>query len=322
MKASEGNLPDLKPHPLCAAWPEMTAEQFADLKADIGKRGVHDPVVMLDGMILDGRHRYRAARELGIPKVMTVEYTGKYPAAYVIGKNAHRRHLPKAERARAVARCLDWRPRQGGRPSKKKPCQVGMVSNADMATAAGVGKRTMSRAKREVREERGEVPATPKPKPASTPKPKRERVPDAGELRELRAKCKHLSNAFSQVTVENEKLRGGAAAFDALAKDIKDDEPVTLGGIAGGERVKVLKLDDGAKLKRKIVDLDLIIATFEKRLTFAQMVQRDDRRHRLAAEDKVRVLKRMLKRAQVEPRTATEIAAFEFKPAKPLPGAK
>lgn len=173
MKARDGKLPDLKLHPLCAAWPEMTAAEFADLKADIAKRGVYDPVIVLDGMILDGQHRYRAARELGIPAPMTLEFSGKDPAAYVIGKNARRRHMSKIECARAVARCLDWRPRQGGRPSQKKPCQVGMVSHADMATAAGVGERTMSRAKHDVRVESGEVPATPKPKPASTPKPKR-----------------------------------------------------------------------------------------------------------------------------------------------------
>ena len=322
MKARDGNLPDLKLHPLCAAWPEMTAEQFADLKADIAKRGVYDPVIVLDGMILDGQNRWRAARELGIPAPMTREYTGESPAAFVIGKNARRRHMPKAEVARAVARCLDWRPRQGGRPSQKKPCQVGKVSNADMAKAAGVGERTMSRAKHDVRVERGEIPATPKPKPASTPKPKRERVPDAGELRELRAKCEHLSKAISQVTVENDTLKVKAAAFDALARKIKDDEPVTLGGIAGGERVKVLKLDDGAKLKRIVVALENLTSTFGTKLTFAQSLHKNEMRERRRAEGAVRTLKRMLKAARYEPRTAKEKEAFEFKREKTFhPGA-
>jgi len=324
MKASEGNLPDRQPHPLCAAWPEMTAAEFADLKADIGKRGVVDPVVMLDGEILDGRHRYRAARELGIRRVMTTQYDGKDPAGYVIGKNAHRRHQSKAERARAVAKCRGWRPRKGGRPSQKKPCQPDMVStNAAMAKEAGVSASTMARAKRGVRVERGEVPATPKPKPASTPK--RERAPSAGELRELRelrAKCEHLSKAITQKGIENDTLKVKAAAFDALAKDIKDDEPVTLGGIAGGERIKVLKLNDGAKLKRIVVALENLTSTFGTKLTFAQSLHKNEMRERRRAEGAVRTLKRMLKAARYEPRTAKEKEAFEFKREKPFhPGA-
>jgi len=61
------------------------------------------PVITLNGMILDGRNRYRAATELGISPAFA-EYTGDHPLAFVIRHNLNRRHLTESQRAVIAAR--------------------------------------------------------------------------------------------------------------------------------------------------------------------------------------------------------------------------
>ena len=52
-------------HPLSDAFPAMSLEDFQALKDDIEVTGQREPVIVLDGMVLDGWHRYRACSELG-----------------------------------------------------------------------------------------------------------------------------------------------------------------------------------------------------------------------------------------------------------------
>lgn len=92
-------------HPLCKEMPELSPEQYADLKRDILANGLASKIVVLDGMILDGRNRYRACTEIGIsPKfiewgeIVKNGYRGS-PLSYVISSNVHRRHLSESQRA-------------------------------------------------------------------------------------------------------------------------------------------------------------------------------------------------------------------------------
>src|SRR5690242_6457327 len=69
------NSTDLEPHPLAGRIPEMLSDEYVDLVKDIQKHGLREPLVLFEGKILDGRHRYRACAELGIePKI--VEFAG------------------------------------------------------------------------------------------------------------------------------------------------------------------------------------------------------------------------------------------------------
>ena len=53
-------------HPLAALMPMMDDDAFANLKADIAKRGIEHPMTTYQGLLLDGRNRQRAAKELGL----------------------------------------------------------------------------------------------------------------------------------------------------------------------------------------------------------------------------------------------------------------
>lgn len=91
-----------EPHELSLAFPDMALDQYRRLADDIKAHGLHHPIVLFDGAILDGRHRYRACVEVGVEPRFTT-FDGTDPVAYVTSENAARRHLTPSQIAYAVA---------------------------------------------------------------------------------------------------------------------------------------------------------------------------------------------------------------------------
>ncbi len=81
--------------------PNLTADEYASLKADIAERGVLVAVEYDEaGHILDGHHRVRAARELGLaewPSVVRGGMTEQEKRQHVWALNLQRRHLTKEQ---------------------------------------------------------------------------------------------------------------------------------------------------------------------------------------------------------------------------------
>jgi hypothetical protein len=112
---------ELEAHPLAKKVPEMSPDEYAELVEDIRKNGLKERIVLYQGMILDGRHRARALRELGIPldDRVTRQYEPEKmgdPATFVVSRNIRRRHLIKAQRVAVVLDILGDRPSLRGRP--------------------------------------------------------------------------------------------------------------------------------------------------------------------------------------------------------------
>jgi ParB-like chromosome segregation protein Spo0J len=104
----------LKFHPLSDLFPLLEGEEFDALVADIKANGLIEPIVMLDGMILDGRHRYRACLAAGVEPRFT-DYRGDNPTTYVISVNIHRRHLAAEDKRDLLVKLVAAQPQKSDR---------------------------------------------------------------------------------------------------------------------------------------------------------------------------------------------------------------
>jgi phage N-6-adenine-methyltransferase len=86
----------------------MSDEELAELAADIRAHGLLEPIVLLDGLVLDGRNRLRACEAAGVePRFVEWDGSGD-PAVWVISKNLKRRHLSTSQRAMVAAKLLGY----------------------------------------------------------------------------------------------------------------------------------------------------------------------------------------------------------------------
>src|SRR4030095_11660221 len=115
----------MKVHEIAEILPKMGPGEFAELKASIKANGLLDPIVLLNGSILDGRHRARACSELKI-KPEFIEFTGNDPLAFVLAKNLGRRHLAASRRGMIAARIAN------GIPGRHVPNGRGREAAAEM----------------------------------------------------------------------------------------------------------------------------------------------------------------------------------------------
>ncbi|MHB0954756.1 MAG: ParB/RepB/Spo0J family partition protein [Pirellulaceae bacterium] len=112
-------------HPAANLFPLLEGKDLDDLAADIEQNGQREPIVLLDGKIIDGRNRYRACEMRGIEPVL-VEMC-KAPedlVKYVLSMNLHRRHLTPSQRAMVAARAKDYYVAQAKERKKRKPKSV------------------------------------------------------------------------------------------------------------------------------------------------------------------------------------------------------
>lgn len=130
-------------HPLSAAFPSMAEGEIEALAIDIEKHGQREPGMTLDGMVLDGWHRYLACQKAG-REFVSVKFTGADPVGFVISKNLHRRHLTASQRAAAVVSASKWRPSGVTRAAAAAALTE---TNKSLAAKAEVGERTIRQAK-------------------------------------------------------------------------------------------------------------------------------------------------------------------------------
>ena len=85
-------------HPACLVLPALSKDELADLAEGIKENGLRNPIVLHDGMILDGRNRLSACK-LARVKPTFAEFGGDDPIGWVISQNLVRRHLTPSQRA-------------------------------------------------------------------------------------------------------------------------------------------------------------------------------------------------------------------------------
>ncbi|WP_243211226.1 ParB/RepB/Spo0J family partition protein (plasmid) [Klebsiella pneumoniae] len=90
-------------HDTANAFPYISGDAYDTLKEDIRINGILEPIYLFEGKIIDGRNRYRIAKELGLNDIPTQEYEGDNPVGFVQSMNLHRRQLTPSQKAAAAA---------------------------------------------------------------------------------------------------------------------------------------------------------------------------------------------------------------------------
>ena len=137
---------ELQFHPLAEIFPLIDGQDFDDLVADIKARGLKEPISTFDGMIVDGRNRYRACNAAEVklePGDIGELDPGTDLVAYVISANLRRRHMDDEARARVAARLATYRRGDdqhtaNAGPSQAKAAKLLNVSEARVERVAKV----------------------------------------------------------------------------------------------------------------------------------------------------------------------------------------
>jgi ParB-like nuclease domain len=109
---------NLTAHELADLLPMIDGVNFENLKADIAKNGIIEPILIFEGRILDGRNRYRAAKALGqlMPEDFTT-FEGTYAEAeaYVFSTNFLRRQMTNAQKQEVIRKMIEKYPNDSNR---------------------------------------------------------------------------------------------------------------------------------------------------------------------------------------------------------------
>jgi hypothetical protein len=98
----------------------MEGEEFEELVADIKANGLIEDIVLFEGMILDGRNRYRACIAADFPPVtLNGDKWIMDPAAYVVSANLRRRHLTQEQKRELIAKLVKAQPEKSNRQIAK-----------------------------------------------------------------------------------------------------------------------------------------------------------------------------------------------------------
>jgi len=97
------------PHPICLLIPSADEDELQDLTDDIRAHGLIDPIVLFEGMILDGRNRAAACEHAGVaPRYVHFDGGREDALILVISHNLKRRHLTKQGIADALVAAEDF----------------------------------------------------------------------------------------------------------------------------------------------------------------------------------------------------------------------
>ncbi len=136
----------------------MAGAEYERLRDDIKAHGLREPILVCEGLIIDGRQRYRACCELEIEPELR-EWDGVGSALdLIVSLNLHRRHLSESQRALIAARLAElYAAEEGevrGRRKKSADLRSLLPRGKRSVRAAGVmrvGPRTVELARRVLR---------------------------------------------------------------------------------------------------------------------------------------------------------------------------
>lgn len=229
-------------HPLSSLCGDMDGESFKALVKDIRDQGQLEPIDLVGDEIIDGWHRYRACQLLELEPKTRVLPDGVELVEYVLGKNAHRRHMTAEQRAAVVMLAAEWMPAH--RPgATEKGDTVSPLSNEAAAERAGVSTRTIQRVKAQIRAGHGEALAkgsetlrslAAKARKAAAARARENAGKAADERRQERSKVAELRDqvAFLKTEIERRDARINELVEEVERLTLERDELIERGGRA------------------------------------------------------------------------------------------
>jgi hypothetical protein len=255
-------------HPLSAAFPDMSREEYSELLDSVREIGIQNPIVLFEDKIIDGWHRYRASVELDIecPAIDLSEEIN--PVLFVIAQNVSRRSLSASQRALAIVTVNAWR--RSGMKNKGALQEPPTKSNEELSDLSKTSKATIKRAKQVISDavtevieavQSGEigivkaseiakldkdkqVAALTKPVKKTVPK---EVVPDYDPSDDLRETISVLNEELGKVS--------RAAALGVLEEGMESAQEIME---RQAEEIKHLKIEnDGLKSMRNTLQVEI-----------------------------------------------------------------
>ncbi|MEZ6186178.1 MAG: hypothetical protein R3F62_14360 [Planctomycetota bacterium] len=113
----------LEAHEIATLFPRMSSVDLDHLRTSLSDQGQLEEILLFEGKILDGRHRYDTCVELGIePRFREFEGDAQEAFAYSVALNLSRRHLTTVQRAAAGAGLKEFQAKLlGGDPEPLAP---------------------------------------------------------------------------------------------------------------------------------------------------------------------------------------------------------
>lgn len=218
-------------HPLSTLFPRLPDAELRQLADDIAANGLQQPIVLHDGMILDGGNRYRACLLAGVEPVFTA-FSGASIVQFVLGANLHRRHLTPGQQAAIVAAAQDWARAHVPGSNQHKPKASGPATLPDLETVAdraaqsGASERTQRMADKVARESpelvrkvaHGEITLPQAVREVAPPM----RKPEPEPKDDQQARIDELSAALAEATADNESMARVFDANDQLAAAVAE----------------------------------------------------------------------------------------------------
>lgn len=247
------NLKNLKPHPLGAIFPSMNDEDYDRLVLSIKERGLGEDIVLHEGMILDGNHRYSACKKARV-KPTFVNFKDGDPISFVISKNLARRNLNTSQAAALGAELVekmreqDKEEKAAAKAAKKAGKKVVKKVKSKERTNAARAAKMVNVSERSV--ESALALKKGDPEEFENVKKGKKRVKSAmNELSKKKSAKEKTSDAFADARAVLAKLTGEEFATSA-EENLKPKEFIQLSGLDGSEIERVTPLiSAGWKLK-------------------------------------------------------------------------
>lgn len=204
-------------HPLANIFPLIEGPEFDELVWSLKVSGLREPIVVHEGLVIDGRNRQRACEAAEVACVYQPLPADADPLAYVLDKNLRRRHLNESQRAMVAANLATMR--QGERMDVEPSAKLQKVAQGDAAKRLSVSPRSVADAVKvkneaspELRKavERGAVPVSSAAKLITSPVEEQRRV--AESIDPAKAARTEISRHNRDGRLEEIKEQSGSAS--------------------------------------------------------------------------------------------------------------